>query len=262
MSNQRTWKKSSTAGPLFYKQVTDVKEIRSGYLFKSPPQKRLTTETSWKKRYFVLFKTTEQQCHLMYFKSPEEKHHPLGNIDLSRISLLYVSPQHHNRWAWIQKSFKCSPSCVLYIRAANREYFLVGENRSVEWSFAELFYQMWFCFLVCWQEEDYNKRRASAPVNSESVYDYPRSFFESPVYKCVSKHTYVCDSVSGWTGQPKTVCLFHKGDQILAINDLHASSLEEFNMYLSRLLKNEVKVTILRQPGHPPLHSPDCPCTE
>uniref|UniRef100_A0A3Q1GUA0 Pleckstrin homology domain containing S1 n=1 Tax=Acanthochromis polyacanthus TaxID=80966 RepID=A0A3Q1GUA0_9TELE len=69
-------------------------------------------------------------------------------------------------------------------------------------------------------------------------------------------------SVYGWTGQPKTVCLFHKGDQILAINDLHASSVEEFNMYISKSLKNEVKVTILRQPGRPPLHSPNCPCTE
>lgn len=52
---------------------------------------------------------------------------------------------------------------------------------------------------------------------------------------------YVCVSVSAWTGQPQTVCLFHKGDQILALNDLHTSNVEEFNMYISRSLKNEVR---------------------
>lgn len=69
-------------------------------------------------------------------------------------------------------------------------------------------------------------------------------------------------AVSGWTGQPQSACLFHKGDQILAINDLHTSSVEEFNMYLSRSLKNEVKVTILRLHGCPPLHSPQCLCND
>lgn len=49
-------------------------------------------------------------------------------------------------------------------------------------------------------------------------------------------------SVSGWTGQPQTVCLFHKGDQILAINDLHVGSVDDFNTYLSKSLKNEVNL--------------------
>lgn len=56
----------------------------------------------------------------------------------------------------------------------------------------------------------------------------------------------VCVSVHSWTGQPHSVCLFHKGDEILAINDLHAGSVEEVNMYLSKSLKNEVN-----SPSHP-----------
>lgn len=51
----------------------------------------------------------------------------------------------------------------------------------------------------------------------------------------------VCHSVTGWTGQPQSVCLFHKGDQILGFNDLHTGSVEEFNMYMSKSLKNEVR---------------------
>lgn len=51
----------------------------------------------------------------------------------------------------------------------------------------------------------------------------------------------VCASVSGWTGQQQNLCLFRKGDRILAINDLHTSSVEEFNMYVSRLLRDEVR---------------------
>ncbi|KAF0025462.1 hypothetical protein F2P81_022343 [Scophthalmus maximus] len=68
-------------------------------------------------------------------------------------------------------------------------------------------------------------------------------------------------SVCGWTGQPQTVCLFHMGDHILAINDLHIDSVKEFNMYISKSLKNEVKLTILRLPGCSPLHSPNCVCS-
>lgn len=52
---------------------------------------------------------------------------------------------------------------------------------------------------------------------------------------------YVCNSVSDWAGQPQSVCLFHKGDQVLAINDLHTSSVEDFNMFVSKSLKKEVQ---------------------
>ncbi|XP_077056757.1 pleckstrin homology domain-containing family S member 1 isoform X2 [Siphateles boraxobius] len=53
-------------------------------------------------------------------------------------------------------------------------------------------------------------------------------------------------------------CLFQKGDQILAVNDLLTDTVEEMHRYLKRLSKDEVKLTIRRLSGSVPLHSKPC----
>lgn len=66
-------------------------------------------------------------------------------------------------------------------------------------------------------------------------------------------------SVSSWTGQP--VCLFLKGDQILALNDLHIDNIQDYTLLINKSLKNEVKLTILRPSGQT-LISPNYICSE
>ncbi|XP_076154361.1 uncharacterized protein LOC143137907 isoform X2 [Alosa pseudoharengus] len=105
-------------------------EVRSGYLHKSPPPGPLSSmksQKSWKRRFFRLLKTSEGVYTLKYFRS-EETEKALGEIDMSDISLLLFCPESHSMWGWIHKSFRCPASCVLLLRAANRDYFLVGEN--------------------------------------------------------------------------------------------------------------------------------------
>lgn len=106
----------SGTNAVFYKPVDGQLEVRSGYLYKSPPANHLRKEVtekhlgqntlvvlmcahvnitffiiclqrSWKKRFFVLFKVNDNLHLLKYFKSEQEKDRPIGGIDLARYSM-------------------------------------------------------------------------------------------------------------------------------------------------------------------------------
>uniref|UniRef100_A0A3Q2UZE8 Pleckstrin homology domain containing S1, tandem duplicate 3 n=1 Tax=Haplochromis burtoni TaxID=8153 RepID=A0A3Q2UZE8_HAPBU len=380
-------------GSLFYGPPKAVTEVRAGYLHKSPPPKLMTTEKAWKKRFFILFKLSDTEYQLKYFRR-EEKDKAAGEIDLSQVSVLHVSPQHHPKWNWIQKSFKCSPSCVLFIRTTEREYFLVGENSDdVDGWFSDLFDAMKSRPHQLSSSGEFPYKQATIEVISKPLIRKTNSFAEAEknvnkdgppsgeqrnsveaLYETMSGFKYIEESaqpedhevedtnkstlmrtviqtfdkmktqvsplppfaeepdddnnskrwstdlsssssdrgamspvelldasekndsnessdhrteerdimvkqadlknyltltevdrkpsVSGWTGQPQTVCLFHKGDQILAVNDLQVSTVEEFTTFISKSLKNEVKVTLLRQPRNQQLHLPNFTCTD
>ncbi|XP_062381546.1 pleckstrin homology domain-containing family S member 1-like isoform X1 [Sardina pilchardus] len=87
----------------------------------------MKSQKSWKRHFFVLFKTSEGVYTLKYFRS-EERNKALGEIDLLEISTLLFCPESHSMWGCIHKMFRCPASCVLLLRTNSRDYFLVGEN--------------------------------------------------------------------------------------------------------------------------------------
>ncbi|XP_050979645.1 pleckstrin homology domain-containing family S member 1-like [Labeo rohita] len=377
MSNKR----KPIVTSVFYNKPPMVQELYTGYLLKSPPSSVLTKNTkSWKRRFFVLSKISEDAYQLTYLTNNERK-----EIDLSKISLLFIGPETHQKWDWIQKNFKCSPSSVLFFKVEedtakhSRDYFLIGENSDDVDGWLNALIKVLKTQNSQNTFQDNRSRAASEPVTSSepkaedqpdgrrsapelmltypspySHYDYPRRLSEPPIpaalkipvieekdekeemqdesseeseYMCMEllqkalkvdqqeadttcmqkntsinghkssacngavnqnkdnenkreMHTHVekeiCVSqndlknsliLTQAEGKPcvsdcrkiQDSCLFHKGDQILAFNDLLIDTVEEIQTYLRRLSKDEVKLTIRRLIGSQPLHSAPCP---
>uniref|UniRef100_A0A8C1UI50 PH domain-containing protein n=1 Tax=Cyprinus carpio TaxID=7962 RepID=A0A8C1UI50_CYPCA len=348
------------------KKPTMMEELYTGYLLKSPPLTALTKnillQKSWKCRFFVLSKTGEDY-QLTYHANNKRRDKPLGEINLSKISLLHIGPEAHQKWDWIQKNFKCSPSSVLFLKVEDdtlkhsRDYFLIGENSDDVDGWLNAIVKVMKTQRSRNTLQDNRFRTASEPVKSlepkvedqpddrrsapelmltypspYSHYDYPRKLSEPQVpvtlkipviehkdekdemqdesaedsseymrmasFTSINGHeSSVCNGavnqdeddenkcetnthvekeicvsrndlknsliLTQAEGKPcvsdclmiQNLCLFYKGDQILALNDLLIDTVEEIQMYLRRLSKDEVKLTIRRLIGSQPLHS-------
>uniref|UniRef100_A0A672KVT0 PH domain-containing protein n=1 Tax=Sinocyclocheilus grahami TaxID=75366 RepID=A0A672KVT0_SINGR len=199
---------------------------------------------SWKRRFFVLSKMGEDY-QLTYHANNETK-----EIDLSKISLLRIGPEAHQKWDWIQKNFKCSPSSVLFLKVEDdtpkhsRDYFLIGENR-----FATIIYTIFLIAITTMKIPVIEHKDEKDEMQDESAEDMFEGTFPLNWPKINNLHCIKCShccvfilflsSVSDCR-MIQDSCLFHKGDQILAFNDLLIDTVEEIQMYLRRLSKDEV----------------------
>ncbi|XP_069756075.1 pleckstrin homology domain-containing family S member 1-like [Narcine bancroftii] len=105
-----------------------------GYLIKSPPLNQIASQSSWKKRYFVLAKSNNDYS-LYYFKNQEmsRKSSPLGEIPIKIIVELCIRPDHHPKWSTLQKLLKRQSSeNVILVQTKKRDYFFIGEGKSLE----------------------------------------------------------------------------------------------------------------------------------
>ncbi|XP_020384482.2 pleckstrin homology domain-containing family S member 1 [Rhincodon typus] len=137
MSKQGT---GSHLSAVFYDAVNDSENVIGkndicfeGYLTKSPPNKRIGIQTSWKKRYFVL--TAKDNDHtLYYFKNQEQyrKSSPHGKIHIEKTIELCSNLDDHPKWATIQKLFKCTSESVVLLKMEERDYFLIGEKDTAQ----------------------------------------------------------------------------------------------------------------------------------
>ncbi|XP_060795920.1 pleckstrin homology domain-containing family S member 1-like isoform X4 [Neoarius graeffei] len=385
-------KKSANPASRFYEVPANTEVVRCGYMYKSPSQNLLSRSLkSWKRRFFVLSKMPINHYELKFFKDESRREKPLGQIQLYQVSLFFRHADSHPIWPWIQRNFRCSASCVLYMRVQEREYFLIGENScEMDSWFDAIFKALNTPCASQPDSEDIRNRSMSEPLNvlhhdqkepgdqeqnetdpkpssfsrqsaptfinmQRSHYDYPKNYMmtsqslesedtdddeedetinkdseaeEDNSYYMdmesvrevikqtqqedvlfpqtnlegnnVSENSFLYtgneDSSStalNWQISPgsetfvpveKEICVsqdelknsvifseetgklcvsrwrytqssapFHVGDQILAINDLLTDSLVELQSYLKRLSKDQVKLTILRQPGSQPL---------
>ncbi|KAF6724991.1 hypothetical protein FQA47_019261 [Oryzias melastigma] len=94
------------------------------------------------------------------------------------------------------------------------------------------------------------KPNLSESINTDASKEKDIEVNTADLKKHLTLEHYGKPRVSSWTGlQQDTLGLFLKGDQILAVNDLHTVSRDEFDMLVSKSLKDKVKVTILRLSG-------------
>ncbi|XP_019411838.1 PREDICTED: pleckstrin homology domain-containing family S member 1 isoform X1 [Crocodylus porosus] len=67
--------------------------------------------------------------------------------------------------------------------------------------------------------------------------------------------------ISQWNGPHYLGCIFHHGDHIKAVNDLHPRNMEEVSLFISRSMRKKVKLTVCRIPASDIFHVKGCSCS-
>ncbi|XP_030060623.1 pleckstrin homology domain-containing family S member 1 isoform X2 [Microcaecilia unicolor] len=99
---------------------------KQGHLRKSPPSNLFSSQSSWKKRLFILTKSKQNAYALHYYKNQNlEKR---GLIEISKILEIQQGIKDDKKRAAVSKMFQSEPDKVISLSTADREYFLIGEE--------------------------------------------------------------------------------------------------------------------------------------
>ncbi|XP_075011205.1 pleckstrin homology domain-containing family S member 1 [Calonectris borealis] len=98
---------------------------KHGFLIKSPPLQLFTSQNSWKRRFFILSKSSKGNYILKYLKGQNIK----GSIAADQIINIKVGISNSEIMETVRKMFKCLPEQVMSISTGNRCYYLIGSSR-------------------------------------------------------------------------------------------------------------------------------------
>ncbi|NWT13261.1 PKHS1 protein, partial [Vireo altiloquus] len=98
---------------------------KHGFLIKSPPLQLFSSQNSWKRRLFVLSKSSKGKYILKYLKGQHVK----GSIAVDQIISIEVGISNAEIMETVRKMFKCLPEQVMSISTGNRCYYLIGNSR-------------------------------------------------------------------------------------------------------------------------------------
>ncbi|XP_071419611.1 pleckstrin homology domain-containing family S member 1 isoform X2 [Pithys albifrons albifrons] len=98
---------------------------KHGFLIKSPPLQLFSSQNSWKRRLFILSKSSKGNYILKYLKGQHVK----GSIAVDQIINIEVGISNSEILETVRKMFKCLPEQVMSISTGNRCYYLIGNSR-------------------------------------------------------------------------------------------------------------------------------------
>ncbi|NXV18609.1 PKHS1 protein, partial [Cepphus grylle] len=98
---------------------------KHGFLIKSPPLQLFNSQNSWKRRFFILSKSSKGNYILKYLKGQNIK----GSIAVDQIINIKVGISNSEIMETVRKMFKCLPEQVMSIGTRNRCYYLIGSSR-------------------------------------------------------------------------------------------------------------------------------------
>ncbi|NWV19705.1 PKHS1 protein, partial [Origma solitaria] len=98
---------------------------KHGFLIKSPPLQLFSSQNSWKRRLFVLSKSSKGNYILKYLKGQHVK----GSIAVDQIISIEVGISNVEIMETVRKMFKCLPEQVMSISTGSRCYYLIGSSR-------------------------------------------------------------------------------------------------------------------------------------